>query len=190
MADQHFTPEELAAEEWRTIPGSGGTRSVSTLGRVRIDRSKFPAFVGRINDFSGMKLKYAWAQICMDGHGKQTSDLVHRIVVETYLRKIEEGECVNHIDGDKRNNRLLNLEIVTPAGNAAHASRAGLLRSGVRHHAAKLSENDVLSILAAVRSGRPKRAVAREFGIDHGRVHRIVIGRLWSTVTGVEKWVA
>lgn len=190
MAAQHFTPEELAAEEWRSIPGSGGTRSVSTLGRVRIDRSKFPAFVGRINDFSGMKIKYAWAQICMDGHGKQTSDLVHRIVVEAFMRKIEAGECVNHIDGDKRNNRLSNLEIVTPAGNAEHAARTGLLRSGAAHPGAKLSESDVLAIFAAVRAGRPKRAVAREFGIDHGRVHRIVIGRLWSTVTGVERWVA
>lgn len=46
---------------------------------------------------------------------------VHRLVVEAFIGKIERGLEVNHIDGDKTNNNLENLEIVSGSENALHS---------------------------------------------------------------------
>jgi hypothetical protein len=46
---------------------------------------------------------------------------VHRIVAETYLQKPEGRVQVNHIDGNKLNNHVTNLEWVTPGQNISHS---------------------------------------------------------------------
>jgi len=57
------------------------------------------------------------------GKGKTKKRLwrrVHRVVVQTFLGKIPKGMEINHMDGDKHNNNLSNLEIVTRQQNIIH----------------------------------------------------------------------
>lgn len=59
--------------------------------------------------------------------GKWYTKTVHRLVAETFLEQPSEKTWqVNHIDGDKHNNRLSNLEYVTPSENMRHAYANGL----------------------------------------------------------------
>lgn len=52
--------------------------------------------------------------------------LLHRLVAECFLEKVEGKTFVNHIDGDKTNNEVSNLEWVTQSENEKHAFSTGL----------------------------------------------------------------
>lgn len=53
--------------------------------------------------------------------------LVHRLVAKYFIHEIPKGMFVNHIDGNKLNNHVRNLEIVTPKENTLHAMKIGLM---------------------------------------------------------------
>lgn len=80
---------------------------------------------------------------------KFTYKMVHRLVAEAFIPNPENKPQVNHIDGNKENNRAENLEWVTPKENQAHAGKYGLLSHGSSHWRAKITEDDVMAIRSA-----------------------------------------
>lgn len=108
-------------EELRSIEGYEGLYQVSSLGRVRsCDRFVKDGRCTRL--FRGKLLKpgiaiggYLQVKLCKDG--KPTIFTVHRLVWEAFHGKIPEGMQVNHIDEDKTNNSLDNLNLMTPKQN-------------------------------------------------------------------------
>lgn len=69
-----------------------------------------------------------YATVKMYLEGKPKLIYVHRILALVYIPNPELKLCINHKDGDKRNNRLSNLEWVTDLENKEHARRLGLFR--------------------------------------------------------------
>lgn len=67
---------------------------------------------------------YMGVSICENA--KAVRVLLHRLIAETFLGPCPDGYVVNHIDGDKTNNGIDNLEYVTPEQNVAHGVRLGL----------------------------------------------------------------
>jgi hypothetical protein len=67
---------------------------------------------------------YYHVRLYKDGTSKMYK--VHRLVVEAFIEKDDSREYVNHIDGDKLNNKLSNLERCTPSENVQHAFDNGL----------------------------------------------------------------
>lgn len=102
----------LADEKWRPVVGFEGKYAVSDRGRVRSLHTG-RLLVQRLWN-SGYPSVQLWAG------NKAHSRSVHRLMGEAFLGLVH-GLQVNHIDGDKENNRLENLEIVTASENLKHA---------------------------------------------------------------------
>lgn len=90
---------------------------------------------------------------------------------------------VNHIDGNKQNNRVENLEYVTRSENVRHAFALGLARSpfsgvsGDMHPRTKINERDVASLRDEFLQGVPRRELAAKYGISYYTVWDITTGR-------------
>lgn len=60
--------------------------------------------------------------------GRNNARMIHRIVAETFLPKLNDKNQVNHKDGNKLNNNLNNLEWCTQSENTIHAYKLGLIK--------------------------------------------------------------
>lgn len=96
--------------------------SVSTDGLVRKDTKN--NYI--LSQSSQQDYKFVTLQL----EGKQKRMRVHRLVAETFIPNPENKPFVNHIDGNRSNNNVENLEWVTPSENTQHAVATGLMMNG------------------------------------------------------------
>lgn len=128
-------------ETWKSIPGFEYYEA-SSYGRVRsVDRFMEYERFGRISKHfrPGKILSIRWNPKNGYGNffpGRGNTIYIHRAIVETFIGKIPKGMAVNHKDGNKKNNFIENLEIVTYAENIGHS---------YRELGRKTSKGDVLS---------------------------------------------
>lgn len=109
---------ENLTEEWRDIKGYEGLYQVSNKGRVRsIPRN---STVKNIRIIRPAKFAHGYLGVGLNKNGKRASRTVHRLVAETFMPIDNKKLQVNHIDGDRTNNSLENLEWVTPSYNSWH----------------------------------------------------------------------
>lgn len=115
-------------EEWRDVPGYEGFYQISSLGRLRsLDReSGGKKYSGKIIS-SKRRSGYIVDILCKDGVRKTCRR--HRLVAEAFLPNPEEKPEVNHIDGNKINNCIDNLEWATHRENTEHAWVTGLTKA-------------------------------------------------------------
>jgi hypothetical protein len=102
---------------------------------------------------------------------------VHRLVAALFIDNPEGKPQVNHIDGNKQNNYVTNLEWVTGSENIKHAYDTGLLRPNRR-----LSEDDVITIRARMINGELDYILANEYNISSGTISSIRLGKIWKHI--------
>lgn len=121
-------------EVWRNIEEFKGLYQISNLGRVKsIDRmityrTGIKRFTrGKILTVSKNKLGYP--QITLSKNDKEHSRRIHRLVAQAFLPNPNNYKEVNHIDGNKSNNVVTNLEWCDRSHNMRHAIKMGLKKS-------------------------------------------------------------
>ena len=103
-------------ENWTDIPGYEGLYKVSDLGRV---------YSVRKNGLLKPGLTSEYRAVVLFADKKGSTKKVHQLVAMAFLRHNPCGmiKVVDHIDGDKENNKLSNLQILSHRGNIQKADR-------------------------------------------------------------------
>lgn len=113
-----------------------------------------------------------WAvNICTE-KGKTKKKYIHRLVAEYFIKEIPKGMQVNHIDGNRNNNNLSNLEICTPSENIQNALSRGIL-FGAKKYKGKMDEFKALSILTLVNSGFEYKTISDYYKMDNSVVSKL-----------------
>ena len=100
-----FTKEELAREEWRDVENYEGKYQISNLGRLRsFARSVEPLIFAPHYDKDG------YIMYGLRRNGKIYTKKAHRLVASAFIPNKDNLPQINHIDEDKTNNRVSNLE--------------------------------------------------------------------------------
>lgn len=159
--------------EWEIIPNTKNNYLVSRKGEVWSVRSGREL---RLSNNKGYKVVNL-------GRGKQYK--VHRLVLSTFDPVGNwESLQVNHIDGDKTNNALSNLEWCTGKENIHHANKTGLnCQKGSGNNASKLIEPQVRCIKQLLKEGKYSISeIAKMFLVNRSTIERIKNGKLWKHV--------
>lgn len=117
-------------EVWKDIDGYEGLYQVSNFGEVKsLERRKIDGRHCRekILKQGENRCGYFSCELCKDGTGKRL--LTHRMVAQTFIPNPEGKKEVNHINGDKSDNRVENLEWSTRRENELHAFRTGMAKN-------------------------------------------------------------
>jgi len=118
----------------------------------------------------------------MSDDGKRHRYSVHRLILENF-NPVEgmENLQVNHIDGNKRNNKLSNLEWTTCQENIDHAINNNL-RAKV-NGASKLTIEQVKEIFIRSNNGETNISLGEEFGVHPDQIGRIKNRHSWKEIT-------
>lgn len=107
-------------EVWKDITGYEGLYQISNLGRVKSFWNTKEKILMNLKD------NFGYLKVCLCKDGKKKQFKVHKLVAEAYIPNIENKKEVNHINGNKADNRAENLEWCTRSENMKHAYKNGL----------------------------------------------------------------
>lgn len=112
-------------EEWKPIQGYEGLYEVSNFGRVKsLRKNRWTQEPETILSCGLCGSGYKFVVLSVNNVHK--NKMIHRLVAEAFLQKSDGLNEVNHIDGDKLNNHVSNLEWCTRKHNLKHAVDMGL----------------------------------------------------------------
>ncbi len=154
--------------EWRDITGYNGEYQVSADGCVRRKtltyRNRHSSVVTPKHTLTG------YVQVWLGGREGQ-NHYVHRLVAFAFLgAPPSDAHQIAHWDGDKSHNSVANLRWATRSENSRDKRRLG-------EHP-KLTQQQVNEIRS--RANESSIVLAREFGVGHTHIRRIILGSMWN----------
>lgn len=171
-------------EMWKTAIYNGETYDrfeISNTGKLRNAKTKH-IYKLTIN-------KKGYYCVCVSLGSRKNKKLfrIHKLVAEAFIDNPENKPFVNHIDGDKLNNCIDNLEWVTASENTIHAYKHRLSKpvAGEQCGTHKLTEEDVKYIRTHYTPKDKENnfyALARKFNVDHATIIRAYYGKAWKYV--------
>lgn len=161
-------------EKWKPVRNYETHYLVSDTGKVKRIGGK---------TLSPNPVGSGYLQVRLSKNGIEKAFRIHRLVLEAFVGPIVKGKTANHIDADRRNNCLSNLEICTYSENIRHAYRLGHRSAkGENNTRCKLDNKIVRAIRRMRQKGVPGIEVAKIFQLSPDHVCRIYKRRLWNHI--------
>lgn len=179
--------------KWKEVDGFPGY-FISTHGEVKSPDRMLPTTdsvgVKRIRRHKGRYLRpftdhAGYLRVDLKEDDKRKNSLVHRLVALAFIPNPENKPCVNHLDGDKKNPHVQNLEWCTHLENMRHGHAAGLippriLFKGEKSIGSKLTNKQALAIKKRLAAGEPVYLIAADYPVGSSAIREIKAGRCWS----------
>lgn len=183
MTNEEFINSiRLDGEEWKQVVGWEDFYMVSSYGRfLSLPRNVKRAY-DRIETSKHKLLKYhlagrGYAAICLCVDGRKERRYIHRMVAEAFLKNKDNKPQIDHIDGDKLNNKVSNLRWCTNSENQINpitSKKKSFSRSGKEYP--KL-------FVPIVAIDEEKNVVhfksfkeAKRYGFDKSNIHKVLKG--------------
>lgn len=158
-------------ELWKPLLEYKGVE-VSSIGRIRKAANKsrkerilteFPKDRDGYYRCSVQKLDGTW-----------TSQPVHRLVAKEFIPRTENKDVVNHIDGNRTNNRIENLEWVTPKENVIHSFKFGSRKTCKQVPKRTILTDFQVSQIGKLRELYTVNQIAKLFNIEYQSLKNII----------------
>lgn len=165
-------------EVWKSISGYEGLYEVSSYGRVKsltrtLPHKNFGTWTIKERILKQNRCgpgKYTYLGVWLHkGAGEQHIYRVHRLVAQAFIPNPRGKPEVNHMDCDKWNNRVDNLEWVTPKENMAHAKSRGRLDFQIEGRS--VTNIDTGEVF------RSAAEASRKYGLASGAIHHCLVGK-------------
>ena len=144
------------------------------------------------NNETGLILKqskdkdgYCYLTICID-NGTNLTKRVHRLVAKAFIENPDPDNFnqINHIDGNKSNNCVDNLEWIDSKGNILHAFTTGLNNNiGENHGMSKYSEKKVRKVCKLLEKGWKIKDISKKLGVSEEVISGIKNGHSWKHIS-------
>jgi hypothetical protein len=166
-------------EIWKDIPGYEGFYQASTLGRIK----RLPTIVKHSSGSPGMRRmggilrqaygkRFGYYHVSFCANGIKINHRVNVLIAKTFIPNPDNKPQVNHIDHVKTNNRISNLEWVTPSENKIHTIKAGRVKK--THSDGIIDCEKATKIRSLWASGVRQVEIAKIIGTDPSIISRVV----------------
>ena len=175
-------------EVYKDITGYDGKYKISNFGNVLSTNYRGNTKKQKVLTPIRHHLGYLLVHLVGEGN-KVKIKMIHTLVAEAFIPKVEGKRYVNHIDGNKTNNHVSNLEWVTHKENMEHAIRTGLRDPHENNHPRGVNTPNHKPVLQCAKDGTVIKRwecisdAARYIGCRPGTISNNISGKT-KTVRG------
>jgi hypothetical protein len=164
-------------EKWKDIVGYENKYQVSNFGRLR----------NANGIMKPMTATNGYLVACLWKNNKQKKFVLHKLVAQAFLENPNNYKEVNHIDGNKNNNRVENLEWCDRSINLTHAYKTGLKQKKFgkdNHNSKRVKQTNILT--GEIKVWDSLGDIQRTLGYSSGQISQ-VCNKIWKTAHNC-KW--
>lgn len=173
MPSWFFNRGIVKKEIWKPLKIYNGEYAVSSFGRVMSLKR------GKKTILKTAKSTGGYLKVNLYFEKKQHTKTVHRLVAIGF-NVIRNGLEINHIDGNKLNNYLKNLEACTKSHNLSHRFKIGISsHNGELNPAAKINMKIANEIRREVSCGKTHLFISRKYDLSGMQVRNIINNKCW-----------
>lgn len=170
-------------EEWKNIEIDNFYKYlISNLGRIISLEKTVEYSDGRKRHYPKIIMKprldtKGYYQICLFGNKIKKEFRIHQLVAKTFIPNPDNKKCVNHKNGIRTDNNILNLEWVTHSENTLD----GIKRGTIFNPGKKINMKQVEEIRELYKnSNLTQKQIGKKYNLKQSQIHRIVKNKNWS----------